>query len=160
MESLEHYDADIKRLMAEIKCRGAEALELDALVELHARSLKSAIAVFQARAGGEEAMDAAEADAQPPAPAATKPSGPSTRIGTNYSPGAAGLQSSTLFMGVPEPPTGAVDVSDGPALGPDEGASTFLPLEFFDDGRHAAGGARPKTTTGGRRTAGGARSEQ
>ena len=55
MESLEHYDADIKRLMAEIKCRGTEALELDALVELHARSLKSAIAVFQARAGGEEA---------------------------------------------------------------------------------------------------------
>ena len=62
----------------------------------------------------------------------------STRIASHYSPKARGLQPSTLYLGVADPSDMMIDVSDGagkePVVGEDEGASTFLPLEFFDGG--------------------------
>ena len=79
---------------------------------------------------GVHAMEAAA-----PAPS---DSSVSSRIASHYSPRAAGLQPSTLYMGLPEGHAEAVDISDGslpePVIGEDEGASTFLPLEFFDGG--------------------------
>jgi hypothetical protein len=66
-----------------------------------------------------------------------KPS-PSTSIASHYSPLAAGLAPSTLFMGLPEAnrfvPEGEKEVPPPPTFGEDETVSTFLPLEFFDGG--------------------------
>ena len=71
---------------------------------------------------------------EPLAPAATaERESPSTRIGASYSPKARGLQTSTLFMGVPEGMDEEVDISDA-AVPEEEAASTFLPQEFFDGG--------------------------
>jgi hypothetical protein len=59
---------------------------------------------------------------------------PSSRIAANYSPKAVGLTPSTLHMGVPEHSGNDEEAEAEVEVGEDEGASTFLPLEFFDGG--------------------------
>ena len=74
-------------------------------------------------------MVAAPAGELPEAPKA----GPSSTIGSHYSPAAYGLAPSALHLGVP-PRADEEAEAPPPELDEDEVASTFLPLEFFDGG--------------------------